>query len=75
MRDLPAWVTFPDFERVGWLNALVGRLWPHVTAAATAVVLQQIEPLLQAAKPRWMADISLDQCATLDLCSGFGADK
>ena len=64
-RDLPSWINFPDFERVDWLNALLGRLWPHVTAAATTLVHEQLDPQLKANKPRWIADISLDGCAPL----------
>ena len=36
-RELPAWVTFPDFERVEWVNAVITQIWPH---AASAIVTQ-----------------------------------
>jgi hypothetical protein len=36
-RELPAWVTFPDFERVEWVNAMIAQIWPH---AASAIVAQ-----------------------------------
>ena len=62
-KDLPSWINFPDFERVDWLNALLGRLWPHVTAAATTLVHEQLDPQLKANKPRWIADIILNECA------------
>ena len=62
-RDLPRWINFPDFERVDWLNALLGRLWPHVTAAATSLVHELLDPQLKVNKPRWIADISLTECA------------
>lgn len=22
--DLPSWVNFPDYERVGWVNSIIG---------------------------------------------------
>ncbi len=37
-RELPAWLTFPDFERVEWINAIVAQLWPHAAAAVVAQV-------------------------------------
>ena len=36
-RELPAWVTFPDFERVEWVNAMITQIWPHT---ASAIVTQ-----------------------------------
>lgn len=36
-RELPAWVTFPDFERVEWVNTMIAQIWPH---AASAIVAQ-----------------------------------
>ena len=62
-RDLPRWISFPDFDRVDWLNSLMGSLWPHVTAAATNLVHEQLDPQLKVNKPRWIADISLSECA------------
>lgn len=23
--DLPSWVNFPDYERVGWVNSIIGK--------------------------------------------------
>lgn len=46
------------------MNAVVGRLWPHISTAATTMISEQLEPMLQAAKPRWINEISLYKCAT-----------
>ena len=28
--DLPSWVNFPDYERVGWVNSIIGEMrTPH----------------------------------------------
>ena len=27
--NLPSWVNFPDFERVGWLNSVMGKFLPN----------------------------------------------
>ena len=35
-RELPAWVTFPDCERVEWINAMLAQLWPHASSAIVA---------------------------------------
>lgn len=28
--EIPAWVLFPDFERVEWFNLIIKRLWPFL---------------------------------------------
>ena len=57
--NLPSWMRFPDYERVGWINDLLTQLWPHAATAAAAKVREELEPALAANKPRWMTDISL----------------
>lgn len=36
--NLPAWVRYPDFERVQWMNDLLDQLWPNMKAAAAGIV-------------------------------------
>ncbi|GJN07678.1 hypothetical protein PR202_ga25526 [Eleusine coracana subsp. coracana] len=44
--NFPEWVSFPQYEQVKWLNKHLGKLWPFVAQAATAVVKESVEPLL-----------------------------
>ena len=37
-KTLPTWLTFPDFQRVEWMNAMVEHLWPHASAAVVTQV-------------------------------------
>ena len=37
----------------------VGQLWPHVSAAATGIVKEQLDPQLAQNKPKWISDIYL----------------
>ena len=57
--NLPAWVRYPDFERVQWLNDLIDQLWPNAAAAAAGIVREQLSPQLQANKPAWIYDIGI----------------
>jgi Ca2+-dependent lipid-binding protein len=43
--DIPAWVLFPDFERVEWINKIVRRLWPTVNYFVSNMVTE-LEPML-----------------------------
>ncbi|KAK9865697.1 hypothetical protein WJX84_002675 [Apatococcus fuscideae] len=55
----PSWMQFPDFERVGWVNSVIGQLWPHVSSALVSLVQDKLPPLLDENRPRWMTAIEL----------------
>ncbi|KAK9693219.1 C2 domain [Popillia japonica] len=44
--DLPAWVYFPDVERVEWLNTIIKQCWPNVNHYAREMVRDKIQPTL-----------------------------
>ena len=35
--NMPAWLRFPDHERVAWIDSLIHQLWPHAAAAAASM--------------------------------------
>jgi len=49
--NFPEWISFPQFEQVKWLNKHLSKLWPFVAEAATAVVKESVEPLLDDYRP------------------------
>jgi hypothetical protein len=38
LEEFPSWFTFPDKERVEWINMLVTALWPHIGDYGEAVL-------------------------------------
>ncbi|CAD6335169.1 unnamed protein product [Miscanthus lutarioriparius] len=44
--NFPEWVSFQQFEQVKWLNKHLSKLWPFIAQAATLVVKESVEPLL-----------------------------
>ena len=54
-----ALLQFPDFERVGWFNDIVGQLWPYINSAVSAMARDQLDPMLQESKPGWIRSIKL----------------
>jgi len=46
--ELPAWVFFPDVERVEWVNRVVAQLWPTLTQFITHILTTEVEPLIHA---------------------------
>ncbi|PKA53126.1 Synaptotagmin-5 [Apostasia shenzhenica] len=47
----PEWVSFPAFEQVKWLNKQLSKMWPFIAEAATALVKESVEPLLDDYRP------------------------
>lgn len=49
--NFPEWISFPEFEQAKWLNKQLSKLWPYVAEAATAVIKESVEPLLEEYRP------------------------
>ncbi|KAG9441783.1 hypothetical protein H6P81_017637 [Aristolochia fimbriata] len=49
--NYPEWVSFPVFEQVKWLNKQLAKLWPFIADAATMVIKESVEPLLEEYRP------------------------
>ena len=56
--NLPSWVNFPDFERVGWLNSVLGRscnLCYRCYLLSQQDVFLLMQPLSPSAPAHWLA--------------------
>ncbi|XP_075687133.1 extended synaptotagmin-3 [Rhinoderma darwinii] len=47
-QQLPAWVNFPDVERVEWINKVVRQMWPYFGTYMEKLFQEKIEPLVRA---------------------------
>ncbi|XP_070001630.1 extended synaptotagmin-2 isoform X3 [Penaeus vannamei] len=47
--NLPSWVTFPDMERVEWLNKIIRQLWPYAGQYVKDLCKYSIEPSMRTA--------------------------
>uniref|UniRef100_A0A3B4C9Q8 Extended synaptotagmin-like protein 1b n=1 Tax=Pygocentrus nattereri TaxID=42514 RepID=A0A3B4C9Q8_PYGNA len=47
-RDLPAWVNFPDVEKVEWLNKVIQQAWPYIGQYLEKLLTESIAPSLRA---------------------------
>lgn len=48
-KERPSWVTFPDMERVEWLNKIIRQLWPYAGHYVKDLCKYSIEPSLRTA--------------------------
>nr|XP_040060022.1 extended synaptotagmin-1 [Gasterosteus aculeatus aculeatus] len=47
-RGLPAWVSFPDVEKVEWLNKVMHQVWPFVGQYLEKLLVETIAPSIRA---------------------------
>ncbi|KAM9813857.1 extended synaptotagmin-1-like [Neosynchiropus ocellatus] len=47
-RDLPAWVNFPDVEKVEWLNKVLQQVWPFVGQYMEKLLVETIAPSIRS---------------------------
>jgi hypothetical protein len=55
--ELPRWVSYPDVEKVTWLNVLIRRWWPYLKADIANSIQQTLEPELNQAKPAFISKL------------------
>ncbi|OUZ99468.1 C2 calcium-dependent membrane targeting [Macleaya cordata] len=49
--NYPEWISFPVFEQVKWLNKELNKMWPFIADAASMVIRESVEPLLEEYRP------------------------
>uniref|UniRef100_A0A3B3RK38 Synaptotagmin SMP domain-containing protein n=1 Tax=Paramormyrops kingsleyae TaxID=1676925 RepID=A0A3B3RK38_9TELE len=47
-RSLPAWVSYPDVEKVEWLNKILLQAWPFVGQYVEKLLMETIAPSIRA---------------------------
>ncbi|XP_051946663.1 extended synaptotagmin-1-like [Xyrauchen texanus] len=47
-RDLPAWVSFPDVEKVEWMNKILQQAWPFIGQYLEKLLVETIAPSIRA---------------------------
>jgi Ca2+-dependent lipid-binding protein len=60
VKDVPMWVSSPDWERVGWLNRFVRELWPFLDQAVAKTVKETVAPMIKQYKPAQVDSIEFE---------------
>ncbi|XP_038607996.1 extended synaptotagmin-1 [Tachyglossus aculeatus] len=50
-RELPAWVSFPDVEKVEWLNKIVAQIWPFLGQYMEKMLAESVAPVVRGSNP------------------------
>lgn len=48
-RELPAWVNFPDVEKVEWINKILQQAWPFIGQYLEKLLVETIAPSIRSA--------------------------
>ncbi|CAL4913564.1 unnamed protein product [Urochloa decumbens] len=59
--NLPQWISFPEYEQVKWLNKQLSKLWPFIEEAATMVIRDSVEPLLDDYRPPGISSLKFSR--------------
>uniref|UniRef100_A0A7N0T4K8 Uncharacterized protein n=1 Tax=Kalanchoe fedtschenkoi TaxID=63787 RepID=A0A7N0T4K8_KALFE len=59
--NFPEWISFPAFQQVKWLNKHLSKLWPYVAEAATVVIRESVEPLLEEYRPTGITSLKFSK--------------
>lgn len=59
--QVPAWVYFPDKERVEWLNKIVKTIWPHLRLYVSTTMVDVIEPIINQYSVNFIGKIKFKQ--------------
>ncbi|GMP61734.1 hypothetical protein CsSME_00024085 [Camellia sinensis var. sinensis] len=59
--NFPDWISFPVFEQVKWMNKQLNKLWPFVADAATMVIKESVEPLLEEYRPPGITSLKFNK--------------
>lgn len=59
--NYPEWISFPMYEQVKWLNKQLSKMWPFVAAAASMVIKESVEPLLEQYRPTGISSLKFSK--------------
>ncbi|KAF8718893.1 hypothetical protein HU200_025208 [Digitaria exilis] len=59
--NLPKWISFPEYEQVKWLNKQLSKLWPFIEEAATMVIRDSVEPILDDYRPPGISSLKFSR--------------
>lgn len=59
--NFPEWISFPVYEQVKWLNKQLSKMWPYVADAATLVIKESVEPLLEEYRPPGITSLKFNK--------------
>ncbi|XP_064949697.1 synaptotagmin-5-like [Musa acuminata AAA Group] len=57
----PSWVVFSQCQKLKWLNLELTKIWPYVNEAASELIRNSVEPILEQYKPAILASLKFSK--------------
>ncbi|XP_019173748.1 PREDICTED: synaptotagmin-4-like [Ipomoea nil] len=57
----PSWVVFSHRQKLNWLNRQLEKLWPYVDQAASEIIRNSVEPILEQYRPAILAALKFSK--------------
>jgi hypothetical protein len=58
---MPSWVQHSDVQTVQWLNDILEKLWPSISSATEAVIMQTLQPILDQNCPSYLTSLEFSR--------------
>ncbi|CAI0415183.1 unnamed protein product [Linum tenue] len=57
----PSWVVFSNRQKLNWLNHQLDKIWPYVDAAASELIRNNVEPILEEYRPAILSSLKFSK--------------
>ncbi|KAL6534113.1 Synaptotagmin-5 [Orobanche hederae] len=57
----PSWVVFSHRQKLDWLNHHIEKIWPYVDEAASEIIRNSVEPILEQYRPAILASLKFSK--------------
>ncbi|XAR69393.1 hypothetical protein NMG60_11000946 [Bertholletia excelsa] len=57
----PPWVVFSQRQKLNWLNAQLAKVWPYVNEAASELIRNSVEPVLEQYRPAVISSLKFSK--------------
>eukprot|EP00245_Coleochaete_scutata_P016853 TRINITY_DN804_c1_g1_i2.p1 TRINITY_DN804_c1_g1~~TRINITY_DN804_c1_g1_i2.p1 ORF type:complete len:508 (+),score=139.15 TRINITY_DN804_c1_g1_i2:72-1595(+) len=73
--ETPNWINFPEYERVRWMNLMLKKIWPNVSKAASALIKDSVEPILEQYRPIGITSMKFNKLTLGNIAPQLGGVK
>lgn len=61
IEEIPSWVQHSEVQTVQWLNDIISKLWPSISLATEAVIMQTLQPILDQNCPAYLTSLEFSR--------------
>lgn len=62
LKNLPAWMNYPDMSKADWLNDVVERMWPYISQMVHNIIMTTVQKKVISFLPSFLKDFHFEEC-------------